>query len=102
MAIRYAGDFELRLQYKQARRSYFVKVRHPGIRIQAFVMPASEVRGSLTRKFYGRSNDSSETYDLAAAAALRHVVAVLRRRGQRVKIYPIRRTFIAPCPIRVA
>jgi hypothetical protein len=86
MAIRYAGDVEIRMAWTGKR--FDVKFSAPGTRGE----------GTLTLQECGLSQKdrigTPESYDKVAE----RVLAFLRAKG--VKAGPLRRTFQAPCPIR--
>jgi hypothetical protein len=93
MAIRYSGDVEIRVQYREGR--YHGSVRSPGFRGRGIV--SLRASGSPT---------SPENYDRAAALILREAQAFARKihvalhvsgtlRGPKIS-----RTFQSPCPYR--
>lgn len=86
MAIRYAGDVEMRISWSGKR--YNITFRAPGTRGS----------GTLTPQECGLSQKeapaSPEAYDKVA----KRVLAFLNLKG--VRAGTIRRTFQAPCPMR--
>ena len=86
MAIRYAGDVEVRLHWTGKR--YDVSFRAPGLR----------GKGTLTPSECGLSQkdvpDCPATYDKVAL----RVLGFLKAKG--VRAGELRRTFQSPCPVR--
>lgn len=96
MAIRYSGDMEVRLSFVEGH--YQAKLRSPGFRAQGS-LSAREV--GLTRK---QGSSTPEAYDQAALAFLKLAVRMapaLRRVLVIEGDIVIRRTFQAPCPVRI-
>lgn len=91
MAIRYCGDIEVRLIYKDG--SYRATLRAPGLR----------ANGTLPRSLRARtrgSPTSPEAYDTMALAFLRLAERdgfPVAKEGGRIEM---RRVFQAPCPYR--
>lgn len=85
MAVRYAGEVEIRIQYE--RGSYHVRFTSPGLSGKGTLTP----RECLLSQKDDRS--SPEAYDKVA----RRVVGYLRAKGARTG--EVRRVFQAPCPI---
>ncbi len=99
MAIRYSGDLEIRLTFVDGK--FRAAIRSPGFHAKGTLTPR-EV--GLTRK---HQPSSSESYDEAALAFLKEARTMARKKGIRLLIaeengrIEIRRTFQAPCPVRI-
>lgn len=98
MAIRYSGDVEVRVSYRNG--IYHGTVRAPGFAAKGTLKPH---QAGLTRK---QTPDSSEAYDAVALAFLQEARSLARRgpglplsyEGSKIVL---RRTFQAPCPVRI-
>lgn len=108
MAIRYSGDVEVRVTYLARTRSYRGRVRAAGGFALAMQLDAGEVR---TRSTLTRNSPpaSPECYD-AVARVLLEVARKWALRNERRKLplafesdgtMTVRRTFQAPCPVRI-
>lgn len=100
MAIRYSGDVEVRVSYRDG--IYHGAVRASGFRAKGTLTPR---QAGLTRK---QVPGSSEAYDAVALTFLKEARALARRQpgGELPFSYEeddivLRRTFQAPCPIRI-
>lgn len=100
MAIRYSGDLEIRLTFVDGK--FRASIRSPGFHAKGTLTPR-EAR--LTRK---HQPSSSESYDEAALAFLKEAQVLAKRQGTTLLIalddrgeIELRRTFQAPCPVRV-
>jgi hypothetical protein len=93
MAIRYSGDVEIRIQYKE-RGVYKGAVRSPGFR----------GRGEIS--LLASMPTSPEAYDRAALKLLREAIVFAKKMGVILFVSgsqsnpEIRRTFQSPCPYR--
>ena len=107
MAIRYSGDVEVRLSYQVRTRRYTGRVR--SVRGFSLVLGIDEatVRQSttVTRKSAPRS---SEGYDAVARVFLDVARRWAGKRGVKLPlafgddgVMEVRRTFQAPCPVRI-
>ena len=101
MAIRYSGDVEVRVTYLARTRSYTGRVRAAG----GFALAMSVEHASLTRK--SGKPASSESYDEVARLFLHVAEKRARLRGVKLPLayeaggMTVRRTFQAPCPVRI-
>lgn len=100
MAIRYSGDLEIRLTFVDGK--FRATIRSPGFHAKGTLTPTE---AGLTRKHQPSSSDS---YDEAALAFLREAKALARKQGVRLLLsedsqgrIELRRTFQAPCPVRI-
>jgi hypothetical protein len=97
MAIRYCGDLEIRLTFVDGQ--FRGTVRGPGgFRAKGTLTPRE---AELTRKHQPSSSDS---YDEAALVFVREAMALRPRLPVSKDAYgnpQLRRTFQAPCPVRV-
>lgn len=100
MAIRYSGDLEIRLTFVDGK--FRAAIRSPGFHAKGTLTPRE---AGLTRK---HQPSSSESYDEAALAFLREAKVLATKRGINLLIaedayggIEIRRTFQAPCPVRI-
>lgn len=100
MAIRYSGDLEIRLSFVDGK--FRAAIRSPGFHAKGTMTPRE---AGLTRKHQPSSPDS---YDEAALAFLKEAKALARKQKVSLLIaedafgnIEIRRTFQAPCPVRV-
>jgi hypothetical protein len=97
MAIRYCGDVEVRVFYRQGR--YHGAVRAPGFRGRGILSPSEA-------KVRSQNRSSPEAYDAAAQSFLRAALGVAARHRQKLSVavrggrLEIRRTFQCPCPVR--
>ena len=89
MALRYAGDTEIRMTEERPGR-FRVTVRDP------FARWASTARGpALPRDPAGRA----AAYDRLAATVLARATAVWRQGGRVIRAGPLQRGFQAACPV---
>ncbi len=100
MAIRYSGDLEIRLTFVDGK--FRAAIRSPGFHAKGTLTPRE---AGLTRK---HQPSSSESYDEAALKFLEEAKALAKRQGVRLLVaedaygrIELRRTFQAPCPVRI-
>jgi hypothetical protein len=88
MAVRYAGDVELRMRFEGG--VYHAAIRQPGLRM----------KGTLTARECGitRKPTDPESYDRAAKAFLREARRMAKQQRFELFLGPLRRTFQSPCP----
>ncbi len=100
MAIRYSGDLEIRLNFVDGK--FRAAIRSPGFHAKGTLTPRE---AGLTRKHQPSSSDS---YDEAALAFLKEAKVLARKQGIKLLLsedaygnIELRRTFQAPCPVRI-
>lgn len=100
MAIRYSGDLEIRLTFVDGK--FRAAIRSPGFHAKGTLTPRE---AGLTRK---HQPSSSESYDEAAIAFLKEARILAKKQGRKLLIatdaygnIELRRTFQAPCPVRI-
>ena len=104
MAIRYTGDVEVRVAWRNG--GYHARVRAPGLRTSLVVGPWSIGLGPealLPTPAAARTLTSPEAYDRAAHRAIIEVQRSRRTAGLPVELegdkIVLRRRFQSPCPI---